>query len=214
MLDRVAAAGPAAGVTMMTVTEARAAAAADPAMATLLAWVENYLMAAHPDLGRTGAVCPFTKQAAKIDTVRLAISHAGPDDEEEVFALIRGGFAELETIPCKPAMRHFRTIIVGFPNCLDDDGVAMLKRVQKRNRFHSLARTKMIGMMYAKSEDPGLWNPEFRPLRSPLPVLAIRHMVEQDAPFAAKHPLLAIPYLLKFPISGTRRLFTYFRSGG
>ena len=171
-------------------------------------------MAGHPELGRTGAVCPFTRQAAKIDTVRLGISHASPSDKEKAFAPIRDGFGELEKIASKPGMRHFRTVIVGFPGCDSNKGIAMLKRVQRRLRFYSLRRGKMIGMMHATSEDPGLWNPDFRPLRAPLPVLAIRHMVEQDAPFAAKHPPLMAAYLLRFPLAGTRRLIAYMRTGG
>ncbi|OCP37785.1 DUF6875 domain-containing protein [Ensifer sp. LC163] len=185
----------------------------DSDIARLLDWVESYLMNGHPDLGRTGAVCPFTRQAARIDTVRLAISHARPEDEDTTFALIRGAFTELEAIPCKPAMRHFRTVIVGFPDCDSAEGIAMLKRIQRRHRFYSLARARMIGMMHAGSEDRGLWNPEFRPLRSPMPVLAIRHLVENDAPFAALHPALMVAYLARFPIKGTRRLVNHFRSG-
>lgn len=185
---------------------------ADPEMTDLHGWVESYLMNSHPELGRTGAVCPFTRQAAKIDTVRLAISHARADDEDKAFALIRGAFGELEAIPCKPAMKHFRTVIVGFPQCADPDGIAMLKRIQRRHRFYSLARARMIGMMHAGSEDRGLWNPDFRPLRSPMPVLAIRHLVENDAPFAALHPALMVAYLARFPIKGTRRLVAHFRN--
>src|SRR5688500_15391697 len=100
MADDAAIATASADGGLLTVSEAHAlVGAANSARAplrTLLDWVENYLMAGHPDLGRTGAVCPFTKQAAKIDTVRLGISQAAPQDEERAFALIRDGFAELE----------------------------------------------------------------------------------------------------------------------
>lgn len=210
MLDRPVS-RPAQAV-LRTMTDARADAASDAAMATLVGWVESYLMRDHADLGRTGAVCPFTKQASKIDTVRLAISEAGAADEEEAFALIRRSFGELEKIPCKPGMAHFRTVIVGFPNCADAEGIEMLQRVQKRHKFYSLSRFRMIGYMHARNDAPGLWNPDFRPLRAPLPVLAIRHLVEQDAPFAARHPLLMAPYLLKFRLAGAKRLLAYRRA--
>jgi hypothetical protein len=197
----------------LPVARERAAVAPSSPMATLLGWVESYLMAGHADLGRTGAVCPFTRQAAKLDTARLAICEAGPRDEDAAFALIRGSFRALEAIPAKPSMAHFRTVIVGFPHCASPDGIAMLKRVQDRHKFYSLARNRMIGLMYAESDAPGLWNPDFRPLRAPLPVLAIRHMVEHDAPFAARHPLLLLPYLARFPMVGAKRLFAHFRTG-
>jgi hypothetical protein len=170
-------------------------------------------MAGHAELGRTGAVCPFTRQAARLDTARLATCAAGPDDEDAAFALIRRSFTELEAIPCKPGMQHFRTVIIGFPGCFDAAGIAMLKRVQDRHKFYSLRRNRMIGLMYPESDAPGLWNPDFRPLRAPLPVLAIRHMVEHDAPFAARHPLLLLPYLARFPLAGTKRLFSHLRAG-
>ena len=212
MLDRTAAASAVSTAPRLTIAGTQEGAwAQDAAMTTLREWVENYLMRGHADLGRTGAVCPFTKQAAKIDTVRLAISRAGPDDEEEAFALIRRSFAELEQIPCKPGMEHFRTIIIGFPECTSEAGMEMLGRVQKRYKFFSLSRFRMIGYMFATSEAPGLWNPDFRPLRAPLPVLAIRHLVEQDAPFAARHPLLMVPFLIKFRFAGAKRLWDFWR---
>ncbi|MET0574813.1 MAG: DUF6875 domain-containing protein [Mesorhizobium sp.] len=218
MADDAAVRTAAADGDLLTVREAHEQVSASgwtgTPLCTLLDWAENYLMASHPDLGRTGAVCPFTKQAARVDTVRLGISQATAEDEEKAYALVRDGFAALEKIPSKPAMRHFRTVIVGFPGCNSEQGVAMLRRVQRRLRFRSLSRGKMIGMMHATSEDPGLWNPDFRPLRSPIPVLAIRHMVEQDAPFAAKHPPLLVFYLMKFPLAGLKRLWTCMRTGG
>ncbi len=214
MLDKTLATHSLSGAPRLTIAETHIGAwESDAAMTQLRGWVETYLMRGHEALGRTGAVCPFTKQAAKLDTVRLAVSHATPDDEDEAFALIRKCFAELEQIPCKPGMEHFRTIIVGFPDCASDAGFAMLQRVQKRHKFYSLARFRMIGYMFATSEAPGLWNPDFRPLRSPLPVLAIRHLVEQDAPFAARHPLLTAPYLVKFRLAGLRKLWPIWRHG-
>ncbi len=57
----------------------------------------------------------------------------------------------------------------------------------------------MIGFMHATNDAPGLWNQDFRPLRAPLPVLAIRHLVEQDAPFAARHKLLLVPVSAALP---------------
>ena len=44
----------------------------------------------------------------------------------------------------------------------------------------------MIGQFYPGCAENGLWNPDFRPLDSPLPMLAIRHMVESDLPFLTR----------------------------
>ncbi len=165
---------------LLTLPEARARSAdgAAPSLATLVRWVETYLMSAHADLGRPGAVCPFTRQAAKLDTVRLGISTAAAADEDAAFAVVRRSFADLDAIPAQASLQHFRTVILGFPGCADPAGTAMLQRVQKRLKFASLQRLRMIGLMHPDSEAPGLWNPQFRPLRAPFPVVAVRHMVE------------------------------------
>jgi hypothetical protein len=184
-----------------------------PPLAVLVGWVETYLMSAHADLGRSGAVCPFTRQAAKLDTVRLGISTATAADAEAAFAAVSRSFAELDAIPAPPAMQHFRTVIIGFPGCADPAGTAMLQGIQKRLKFASLRRLRMIGLMHPDSEAPGLWNPQFRPLRAPFPVVAVRHMVEHDAPFAARHPLLMLPYLARFRMAGARRLIQHLRAG-
>lgn len=200
---------------LLTLPEARIRSedGAAPALAALTGWVETYLMSAHADLGRTGAVCPFTRQAAKLDTVRLGISTAAASDEDAAFTAVRRSFADLDAIPAQAPLRHFRTVILGFPECTDPAGTAMLKRVQKRLTYASLRRFRMIGLMYPQSEAPGLWNPQFRPLRAPFPVVAVRHMVEQDAPFAARHPLLMLPYLARFRMAGARRLIAHLRAG-
>lgn len=215
MLEQVARTADARSA-LLTFAQARAEIAADPqpGLAELVAWVEGYLMCGHPGLGRTGAVCPFTRQAARLDTVRLAICTAGAGETERASALVRASFAALDDIPCPPGMAHFRTVIIGFPNCADPAGIAMLRRVQNGHRFHSLARGRMIGLMHADSTAAGLWNADFRPLRSPLPVLAIRHMVEHDAAFAARHPLLLLPYLAHFRRAGARRLIDHLRGQG
>ncbi len=206
-------AGPGGIMTLEAARQSAREAGPDAPLSTLLCWVEDYLMKGHVDLGRTGAVCPFTRQAARLDTVRLGISDERAAGEEAAFAQVRSGFSTLDAIPCKPGMRHFRTVIIGFPKCDTPDGIAMLKRVQDRHKLYSLRRNRMIGLMHATSEAPGLWNSDFRPLRAPLPVIAIRHMVEHDAPFAARHPLLLLPYLARFPIAGSKRLIAHLRAG-
>ena len=182
-------------------------------MSVLVNWISTYLMAGNPNLGRTGAVCPFTKQAAKLDTVRVAMSFADLSGVPGALLLARQAFSELKGIPSQKGMEHFRTVIIGFPGLADENGIAALKRIQRAHRLYSLSRGRMIGLMHSSSEDRGLWNPDFRPLRSPIPVLAVRHMVEQDAPFAALHPALMLAYLARFPLKGTRRLANQWRGG-
>lgn len=176
-------------------------------MLTLAEWVDSYPMNTHPDLGRAGAVCPFTRLAKKKDTIRLRVSAAGPEHEDRVFATLLAGFRDLETIPAKGEARILRVVVIGFPRCDSDEGVTMLHRVQRRLRLHALLRFRMMGFMHPRSDSEGLWNPAFRPLRAPMPVIAVRHLVEQDAPFIARQHLQWGPYLLRYGLRGARRLY-------
>jgi Domain of unknown function (DUF6875) len=170
-------------------------------------WITSYLMSAHPDLGRSGDVCPFTAQASRIDTIRIGVCDATGADVAEIASAMRCCCRQLRSIPCPATMKHFRTIVVGFPKIREQDGLESLKAAQTELKFHTMMRGLMIGRFYDSSDAPGLWNPEFRPLRSPIPLLAIRHLVEHDAPFVVAHPLLIPTYLAKFPMSAPGRLF-------
>jgi len=169
-------------------------------------WVRSYLMRPHPKLGRPGAVCPFTSAAARLDAVRVGSSAART--EEAVDRTMRQALAAFEAIECPKLQRHLRTTIVGFPNCADEDGRALLKNARNRLRLESILRGKMFALFEPNSGDKGLLNPEFRPLRSPLPLLAIRVLVENDAPFVLRNPLLAPIYLVKFPLTGPRKIWS------
>jgi hypothetical protein len=169
-------------------------------------WVRSYLMRPHPKLGRSGAVCPFTSAAARLDAIRVGSSPART--EEAVDRTMRQALAAFEAIECPKPQRHLRTTIVGFPNCADEEGRARLKTARNRLRLESILRGKMFALFEPNSGDKGLLNPEFRPLRSPLPLLAIRMLVENDAPFVLRNPLLAPIYLLKFPLTGPGKIWS------
>ena len=182
------------------------APSSDPAAQAIAGWVRGYLMRPHPQLGRTGHVCPFTAQAARLSLVRIGASQLAGGDGAAILATMRTAMCVFDTMPCTKAARIFRTVIVAFPRCADAAGIDALHSVQNAMRHHSIVRARMIGLFEPASEATGLINPDFRPLRSPVPALAIRMLVEQDAPFVLRNPLLAPVYLAKFPIAGTRRL--------
>ena len=179
---------------------------ADISMGVLSEWVRSYLMRPHRDLGRSGHVCPFTSQAAKLALLRIGSSPLSGRDPAGVRRTMELALQAFDTMSCTRATRMFRTVIVAFPDCADATGIATLRSVQNAMRYHSIAGAKMIGLFEPNSQAEGLINPDFRPLRSPVPALAIRMLVEQDAPFVMRNPLLVPIYVAKFPLAGTRRL--------
>lgn len=195
---------------LLTYDEAKGFPPGSP-MARLTEWLTAYPMNAHAELGRPGTVCPFVKKAALLDTLRIAICPASPQDEDDVFTLARRAWSDLLQIPAPPGKERLRTIVIGFPNCDSSDGLAMLQRVFKRHKYYTLTRFRMMAFFHAHSDIHGLWNPDFRPMRSPMPVLGARYMIEQDAVFAAKHRIMIAPYLLRFGPAGARRLAAHWR---
>ena len=174
-------------------------------------WVRTFLMRPHADLGRIGDVCPFTAQASRLDTIRIGICDAGHGEADRILNVMEDVVRTFDAMPSPRAMRHFKTIIVAFPNCTDPQGLAALKHTQNRLSPHSVFRGKMIGFFHSDSPDEGLINPDFRPMRSPVPLLAVRLMVEGDAPFIIRNRRLAPVYLAKFWRTGLPRLFAALR---
>ncbi len=87
----------------------------------------------------------------------------------------------------------------------------MLERVYARHKHYTLVRSLMIAFFHGGSQTHGLWNADFRPMQSPMPVIALRYLIEQDAAFAFKHKLMTGPYLLRFGPAGARRLADHWR---
>jgi hypothetical protein len=176
------------------------------ALGDIADWTRSFLMRDHSELGRDGNVCPFTSMGARMDTLRFGVSGATASDAVGIRAELLDMFDCFDAIPHPRKMGIYRAIMIGFPNCGDADGIAVLAAVQKSLRFLSFRRARMIGLFYPQADAKGLWNPKFRPLRSPIPVIALRSLVVQDAAFVMRHPLLAPAYLLNFPLAGPRQL--------
>jgi hypothetical protein len=196
----------------LSLNETRATPETDGALVTLRDWVETYPMNTHPQLGRSGIVCPFTRLARKHDTMRLGICESGPDDATGVFMAVRRGFQALERIPATAETEALRTVVIGFPNCNNGAGIAAVHQAQRGHKLYAVMRFRMMGFMHPTSDSGGLWNPEFRPLRAPMPVLAIRYLVEQDAALIANHRLQWPSYFLKFGPAGIRKVLALRRT--
>lgn len=152
-------------------------------LAVILAWVNNFLARPHPDVGRPGPVCPFTPTALALDTIWLTeIDEPNTDRHTIVEAISRYREVFLEIEPRTGPMAINKTILVVFPH-LGGGAGKLLDEAQSELKASFVDVGLMLGEFHAENESPGLRNPDFRPLRSPVPMLAIRHMVESDLPF-------------------------------
>lgn len=186
---------------LMRASDVERELAADAPRRQIMQWVREFLARPHSDLGRSGPVCPFAPAAIGMDTIWLAeitdphIDRAGI---ERIIAQYREVFLELEPRTGTAAMN--KAVMVVFPN-LGADGARVVDEIQAELKAHFVDVGLMLGEFHATNEAPGLRNPDFRPLRSPIPMLVMRNMVDSDLPFLRRSidpPGLRSAYLRSF----------------
>jgi hypothetical protein len=105
---------------------------------------------------------------------------------EHISAIVtrfRNIFLETEPLSGPDAMNKAFLVVFSSLAANGADGAAVVDKVQASLKKYFVETGLMLGEFHAANQTPGLRNPDFRPLRSPIPMLAIRHMVESDLPF-------------------------------
>jgi len=162
-------------------------------------WVRGFLAKPHPDLGRSGPVCPFLPRALQFDSIQLAIVHtkgAVKETIEDIVKRYRDVFLELE--PQSGELAIYKSLLLIFPDVNEIEAPEIIDSIQQKLKPFFVEEGLMIGEFHRRNKSPGLHNPNFYPLRSPVPMLAIRFMTESDLPFLQRvtdQPHLRIQYL-------------------
>lgn len=152
----------------------------------VLEWIRSFLARSHPQLGRSGSVCPFVPIALGLDTIWMAEVTETTVNFDRICAIItnyRNVFLGTEPKSGPEAMNKAFLVVFSSLAASGSDGAAVVDRVQAHLKKYFVEMGLMLGEFHAANESPGLRNPDFRPLRSPIPMIAIRHMVESDLPF-------------------------------
>ena len=174
---------------------------AESPLGATIAWARKFLARPHPDLGRAGPVCPFTPMALELDTIwMIEIADSTPDPQwmQETIEQCRQVF--METEPQEGPLSINKVIMVVFSGMSADDA-PWIDALQAKLKPNFVDVGLMLGEFHSKNETPGLRNENFRPLRSPIPMLVIRHMVESDLPFLKREcdqPEVRISYLRSY----------------
>lgn len=152
----------------------------------VVGWIRGFLARPHPELGRPGLVCPFVPGALKMDSIWLTEMPATVPTFERLSAIITGyRNVFLETEPKSGPEAMNKVFLVAFPS-FGPEGTAVIERVQSTLKRYFVDMGLLVGEFHSANANPGLHNPDFRPLRSPVPMLAIRHLVESDLAFLSR----------------------------
>jgi hypothetical protein len=166
-------------------------------VAEILAWARRYLVTSNPGLGRSGPVCPYTQPSLHRGLFHLAaLTDAGGADITEAVESLRSWYEKLAA-ELNGQDRELLTILLVLPH-LDPLSSAALDAVQARAKDRFVADGVMIGQFHPACDQPGLWNPHFKALRAPVPLLAIRKLVVFDLPFLMDSEVHAGSYLRRF----------------
>lgn len=147
-------------------------------------WTRDFLAKPHPRLGRSGPVCPFLPRSLKLGAIRLGIVRTrglNPSEIEAVVRQCRDSFLALE--PNRGELAMYKAVMLIFPDLKAETEASLVDQIQQRLKPFFVEEGLMIGEFHQWNQTPGLHNAQFRPLQSPIPMLAIRFMVESDLPF-------------------------------
>lgn len=149
----------------------------------ILRWSEEFLVTSHPDLGRTGPVCPYTAPSLRKDLYYLAtpVDDGGGLDMPALVSRLRVWHGRLGA-GLSESERELLALLVVLPH-LDHEDSTELDELQRKAKDEFVSDGLMIGQFHPVCPEPGLWSRTFRPLRSPVPLLAVRQLLVFDLPF-------------------------------
>ncbi len=181
---------------------ADAAAAYDryPQFRAGMRWLEEFVTQPHPDLGRSGAVCPRLAPAIRANTVWLvAITVPGftPRHAADAGRLLVDIFEDVAAGPHRAS-----TALLGFfPGLPDEHTADFIDGGHLLLRPEAVECGLMLGEFHADSDVGGVHNRAFPVMRCPEPMFAIRAMTPHDLLFADQPgtpPADRLSYLLAY----------------
>ncbi len=150
-------------------------------------WCESFLGKPSGLVGRSGNVCPFVPEAmmrAALKFATVALRKDGTEavvEIEEMIVACRDHFLAGEQMGGE--IDTFGAMVIIFPDVASEEAPMLIDRSQRELKPIFVQKGLMLGEFHPHCATPGLRNRYFYPLRSPIPLLAIRHMVESDVDF-------------------------------
>jgi hypothetical protein len=173
-------------------------------------WTVDYLCRAHPQLGRSGDVCPFTEVALREGLLFSAVCHLfDADPRPGMERAMAQALHDYESRPPKMGNRvGLKATLVLFPSIEPE----WVEYVQEQLSLSFAQRGLMLGEFHAESLVPGLHNTDFHPLRSPVPLLGMRAMMLTDLPFLRGTDEKLACYLDRFGDAALNAISLHLRS--
>jgi len=184
---------------------------ADAVVLTKVArWAKDFLTKPHPALGRSGHVCPYVNAAIREQLFLLTVLRAAGSQQRQAEQVMRRlGRHFLQLDPKASRQAQLKTIVVLFPDLRKERASEIINDMHRRLKPFFLSRGMMLGEFFAESAKPGLHNPDFRPLRSDVPLLVIRTMMLTDIAFLSDRASFVTAFIHNFGAPGRTEVRSY-----
>jgi hypothetical protein len=176
---------------------------------TVAHWCQSYLFQEHADLGRAGPVCPWCPPSVARGHFYLMQEEVRFSDEASVVAnlhRIRDQYLKME--PDSGPDLLLKTVLYVLSYTDQEPGPDELRdwmmRVHAAAKPGFLNRGLMLGEFFHNNSATGVRSDTFSPLRSPIPLFAIRSMVPPDILFLSDRRENAEAYFAKFGEDSTK----------
>jgi hypothetical protein len=183
-------------ITLSTLADPAPPAVSGWEFETVKHWAENWLSKSHPDLGRTGAVCPYIGASMKKNLFRVAFVRGNNLDHDRLVGLLDEIAAAFPVLPPAGGPESiYRAVVLVFPDVTEFE---QIDAVQNECKTTFVERGLMVGQFYPGHQQGGLRNPHFKALDGPFAMLAVRHMVVTDYPFLCENEKWRDAYAARF----------------
>jgi len=148
-------------------------------------WIKTFVAKPHRDLGRVGPVCPFVPVAWEHNTLWLAAERSAGRNAPDVIKLIDSyKRLLLAAQPVDGDDANNKSIVVVFTDLPAAKAKDFFNGVLQQIAVPFYADDGLVmGPFYEGNDGTALYNPNFRPFRSPVPLLLMRRAVISDWKF-------------------------------
>ena len=148
-------------------------------------WIKTFVAKPHRDLGRVGPVCPFVPVAWEHKTLWLAAERSAGRKAPDIIQLIESyKRLLLAAQPVHGDDANNKSIVVVFTDLPAAQAEDFFSGVLQQIGLPSYADDGLVmGPFYEGNDGTALYNPNFRPFRSPVPLLLMRRAVISDWKF-------------------------------
>ena len=155
------------------------------ALLAVAEWIKGFVTRPHEELGRAGPVCPFVPGSLERKTLWLVPEQISGRSVPDVVQLMSGYKSLfLGTHPVDGEDANYKSLVVVFTDLSADRAKDYFDGILQGLGASSYAEDGLVlGGFYESNEGTAIYNSSFRPFRSPVPFLLLRHAVISDWKF-------------------------------